>query len=401
MRRVRVLSVVNSLYFGGGECRLFSLSKQIDTDRFDQTVLTLKRADPERERQLGSLRPHFAAANIEVKNLNEGAPRTGSAHGTAAKVARSMPRLARTLVKLTKYIRENRIDVVDTHCGTANKIGVAAAVLANRPVVATTYGLEVFRPLWLWRLSESVALTAASAIVTDSEAVAAQIHRALLRPRKIAVIPNGIEPPRAERSREAMHAELGIPPDSRVRVIGQVASLTPRKGQLVLLEAAYRLRQVDPFVHFLICGYPRDPLDYARSLYARTAELGLTSCVHFVGYPGPIGDIFRAIDIQVHAATEESLPQAIIEGMALGKPAVVTAIAGIPAMVADGRTGFVVPPGDAGALAGALERLLLDRSAVERFGMAARERYVERYTDKQMARSLERLFVDVVQPQPA
>jgi glycosyltransferase involved in cell wall biosynthesis len=401
VKRVRVLSVVNSLYFGGGECRLLSLSKQIDTDRFDQTVLTLKRVDLERERELGSLRPHFAAANIEIRSLNEEAPRMGSAHGTATKAARSMPRLTRTLVKLTNYIRANHIDVVDTHCGTANKIGVAAAVLANRPVVATTYGLEVFRPLWLWRFAESITLTAASAIVTDSDAVATQIRRALLRPRKIAVIPNGIEPPRAERSREEMHAELGIPPDPRVRVIGQVASLTPRKGQLVLLEAAYQLRQVDPYVHFLICGYPRDPFDYARSLYARAADLGLTSRVHFVGYPGPIGDIFRAIDIQVHASTEESLPQAIIEGMALGKPAVVTAIAGIPSMVADGKSGLIVPPGDAGALAAALTRLLSDPSAVERFGVAARQRYIERYTDKQMARSLEKVFVDVVQHQAA
>jgi glycosyltransferase involved in cell wall biosynthesis len=401
VKRVRVLSVVNSLYFGGAECRLLSLSKGIDTDRFDQTVLTLKRIDPERERAFGSLRPHFAAANIEVQNLNEAAPRTGSAHGTAAKVARSMPRLSRTLVKLVRYIRANQIDVVDTHCGTANKIGVAAGVLANRPVLATTYGLEVFRPLWLWRFSESVTLTAASAIVTDSAAVAAQIRRALLRPRKIAVIPNGIEPPRAERSRNEMRAELGIPADPRIRVIGQVASLTPRKGQLVLLEAAHQLREVDPHVHFLICGYPRDPLDYARSLHTRAAELGLTARVHFVGYAGPIGDIFRAIDIQVHASTEESLPQAIIEGMALGKPAVVTAIAGIPSMVSDGKTGLVVPAGDAGALAAALGYLLHDQFAVERLGIAGRQRYLERYTDKQMVRSLESLFVDVMQPRPA
>ena len=401
MTRLRVLSVVNSLYFGGAECRLLSLSRQIDTDRFDQTVLTLKRVDPDREREFGSLRPHFAAANVEIHNLNEEAPRTGSAHGTAAKVARSMPRLARTLLKLTKYIRAHHIDVVDTHCGTANKIGVAAAVLANRPVVATTYGLEVFRPLWLWRVSESVMLTSASAIVTDSDAVAVQIRRTMLRRRKIAVIPNGIGPPRVGRSREEMHAELGIPPDPRIRVIGQVGSLTPRKGQLVLLEAAYRLRQVDPNVHFVICGYPRHPLDYARALHARAVDLGLTRYVHFIGYPGPIGDIFEAIDVQVHASIEESLPQAIIEGMALGKPAVVTAIAGIPAMVADGETGVVVPPGDAGALAAALARLLRDRSALERLGVAARQRYAERYTDAQMARSLERLFVDVVQSRPA
>ena len=77
MKRVRVLSVVNTLYFGGAECRLLSLSKGIDTDRFDQTVLTLKRIDPAYEREFGSLRPHFAAANIEVQNLNEAAPTNG------------------------------------------------------------------------------------------------------------------------------------------------------------------------------------------------------------------------------------------------------------------------------------------------------------------------------------
>lgn len=395
MKRLRVLSVVNTLYFGGGECRLFSLAKQMDRDRFDQTVLVLKRENPEYERRLGSLRPHFAAANIAIENLNEVAPEIGSAHGTAAKVARSVPRVTRTILKLARYIRRNRIDLVDTHNGTGNKIGIAAAVLANRPVVATTYGLEVFRPLWLWNLSETVLLTAASAIVTDSDAVAAQIGRRLLRARNISVIPNGIEPPQAYRSREEMRAQFGIPLDSRIRVVGQVASLTPRKGQLVLLDAAHRLLQREPDVHFLICGYARDPLEYERTLHRRTAELGLSSRVHFAAYPGPVGDVYRAIDIQVHASTEESLPQAIIEGMALGKPAVVTAIAGIPTMVVDGETGIVVPPGDAEAVADALFRLLRDSALARRLGKAAQTRYSLRYTDERMTRSLEKVFLDV------
>lgn len=395
MKRLRVLSVVNNLYFGGAECRLLTLAKQIDRERFDQTVLTLKRADPQRERELGSLRPHFAAASVAVEQLNETAPSMGSAHGSAAKVARSAPRLARTLLKLAGYIRARGIDVVDTHSGTANQIGIAAAILAGRPVVATTYGLERFRPLWLWRASESAMFTAASTIVTDSDAVAAQIRRKIARRRPIAVIPNGIEPPVSTRSREEMRAAFGIPADARVRVVGQVASLTPRKGQLVLLDAAQRVLRHDPHVHFLICGYARDPLDYERSLHARVAELGLAPHVHFTGYPGPIGDVYRAIDVQVHAATEESLPQAIIEGMALGKPAVVAAVAGIPSLVTDGATGLVVPPGDAEALSGAIIRLMRDPPLAERLGAAARSRYSERYTDRQMARSLESIFVEV------
>jgi glycosyltransferase involved in cell wall biosynthesis len=244
-------------------------------------------------------------------------------------------------------------------------------------------------------------LTAASAIVTDSEAVASQLREKLLRRRTIVVIPNGIEPPKSQRSRDEMRAQFAIPLDPRVCVIGQVASLTPRKGQLFFLDAAYRLAKSEPYVHFLICGYARRPLDYERALHSRTDELGLTARVHFVGYPGPIGDVYRAIDIQVHASTQESLPQAIIEGMALGKPAVVTAVAGIPSMVGDGTTGLVVRPGDSEALAGALRRLLDDDGLARRLGAAARARYFERYTDTQMTRSLEGVFLDVARHQPA
>jgi glycosyltransferase involved in cell wall biosynthesis len=401
VNRLRVLSVINSLYFGGAECRLLSLSKSIDRERFDQRVLTLKVPDAQRERSLGSLRPHFAAAGIAIDDLGEEAPELGSAHGSAVKVVRSVPRLTRTLAKLRGYIRENRIDVVDTHTGTANQIGIAAAVLCKRPVVATTYGLEVFRPLWVWRGSESAMFTAASAIVTDSEAVAELVRRKLLRRRSVAVIPNGIAPPQTQHSREEMHARFGIPLDPKVRVIGQVASLTPRKGHLVLLDAAQRLSRADPNLHFLICGYARGWFDYERALHARTAELGLRGRVHFVEYPGPVGDVYRGIDVQVHASTQESLPQAIIEGMALGKPAVVTAIAGIPTMVGDGESGLVVPPDDAAALANALSRLLQDASLAARLGETARQRYLANYTDVQMARRLEAIFAGVAAPAAA
>jgi glycosyltransferase involved in cell wall biosynthesis len=401
VRRQRILSVINSLYFGGAECRLLSLSRCIDRDRFDQLVLTLKAPDPDRERSLGSLRPHFAAAHIAVDDLGEQAPALGRAHGTAVKVARSVPRLARTLAKLRAYIREHGIDVVDTHTGTANQIGIAAALLSNRPVVATTYGLEVFRPLWAWRSSEAAMFGAASAIVTDSEPVAAQVRRKLLRAKDVFVIPNGIAPPQTQRSREEMHARLGIPLGRRVRVIGQVGSLTPRKGHLILLEAAGRLARTDPDVHFLICGYARGWPEYERALRARTEELRLERQVHFVEYPGQIGDVYSAIDLQVHASTEESLPQAIIEGMALAKPAVVTAIAGIPAMVLDGESGLVVPPNDAQALANALTRLLRDEPLAVRLGESAQQRYLAGYTDLQMARRLEEVFAGVALPAAA
>lgn len=394
MKRLRLLSVINALHFGGDESRLLSLSKSIDRQRFEHIVLTLKKPNAESEEQYGSYRPYFTAAGIEIVDLGDESPGLGRATGSIGKVARAVPRLTGVLFRLVRFVRERRIDVIDAHIGTGNQLGAAASFLTRVPAVLTTYQLEQFKPAWLWDSSERVCFSAASAIVTDSVPVAERVRRKLLRPRPIAVIPNGIEPPRSTRTTQEMRREFGIPIDPAIRVIGQVSSLSPRKGHSILLEAAARVIEAVPDVWFLCCGYERNA-GYADSLRTRARDLGIADRVRFVSYPGPIGDVYRAIDIQVHAATGESLPNAIIEGMSLGKPAVVTAVAGIPAMVSDGETGLVVPPADAGALTEALLRLLRDAQFANALGVAARERYATRYTEAHMARALEDVFAGV------
>lgn len=395
MKRIHVLSVLNTLYFGGGENRVLALARAIDRDRFQHTVLTFKRADIQRERELGSLRPYFEASGIEVVDLGESPPEYAGAHGTIGKVASSLPRLARTLQKLTAFIRTHRVDIVDAHIGTGKQIGTAAAVLTRRPAVVTTYGLERFDPWWLYRASETAVLNAASALVTDSHEVASMLRNSLFFPKRIEVIPNGIPAAKSTIPNDEMRRQFGLPLDPHVRIVGQVSSFTPRKGHLVLLEAARRVVERYPNVHFLMCGFTRAPFDYERRVRERARELGLESYVTFAGYPGPIEDVFSVLDIQVHAATGESLPQAIIEGMSAGKPAVVTAVAGVPSIVSHEETGLVVRPGDVDALANGLLRLLDDRALAQRLGDAGYQRFLARYTDTRMARDIERLFVEI------
>jgi glycosyltransferase involved in cell wall biosynthesis len=395
MKRLHVLSVLNTLYFGGGENRVLSLARTIDRNRFRHTVLTLKEIDPQRESTLGSLRPHFEASGIDVVNLGERAPAAAQAHGTLRKVAQSVPRLLTTLQKLVAFIHAERIDIVDAHIGTGKQVGTAAAVLSRRPVVVTTYGLEHFHPRWLSNASELAVLGAASAIVTDSQAVASDIRAKTGAGKRIAVIANGIPQLESPFSNAQMRARLNLPRDPSTKIIGQVASLTPRKGHLTLLDAARTIVDKYPSVHFLFCGFARPPFEYEDTVRARVKELELEKYVTLTGYPGDIADVYQAIDIQVHAASAESLPQAIIEGMSMRKPAVVTAIAGIPSIVSDGFTGLVVAPQHSNALADALLRLLHEPQLARRLGDGAYERFVSHYTDTHMTRQLEELFLDV------
>jgi glycosyltransferase involved in cell wall biosynthesis len=98
------------------------------------------------------------------------------------------------------------------------------------------------------------------------------------------------------------------------------------------------------------------------------------------------------IDLHVHASRFDSLPNAIIEGMSLGKPAVVTSVGGIPEVVTHGETGLIVPPGDIDGLEGAILRLLDSPAEAARLGAGARRRYEERLRPERMTADMEQLF---------
>jgi glycosyltransferase involved in cell wall biosynthesis len=300
--------------------------------------------------------------------------------------------LARTLNRFVRYLRRNAIAVVDAHLGPGNLVGVAAGALTRTPVAVTTYHVEQWEPLWLWRRVHPAVLRNASAVITDSEACARNLRTFMRRPRApVAVIPNGIAAPESGRSRAEMRRVLGLPEDPAARVIAQIATLLPTKGQTVLLDAARTVLRTSPDTAFLIVGFPRDR-SYKDELIRRAEEMRIADRVRIVSYPGNIGDVWKTVDIHAHPTLLDSLPQAILEAMSLGLPSVVTPVGGISTLVDHGRTGLIVPAGDAEALARALTQLLDEPSTASRLGNAALERYRNGYTTAIMTRSLENLF---------
>jgi glycosyltransferase involved in cell wall biosynthesis len=186
-----------------------------------------------------------------------------------------------------------------------------------------------------------------------------------------------------------MLAWFGIPPRSRSVVLGQVAGLVPYKGQVLLVHAVGELVRAGYDVRALLVGDERIGPEFPRRLRESARALGVEDRIHIRGWPGNIADAWNLIDVHVHASFIDSLPNAAIEGMSLGKPAVVSAVGALPEHVDDGRTGLVVPPGDAGALAAALRRILDDPSLAARLGPGARERHLERFTPEVTARQIE------------
>jgi glycosyltransferase involved in cell wall biosynthesis len=194
-----------------------------------------------------------------------------------------------------------------------------------------------------------------------------QIHA---DPSKVDVIYNAVDwkilhAGERDGARERARAEIGL--DAGSRVVGVSARLTEQKGHRFLLEALASPMLAD--VHLVVMG--DGPLREELSAMAR--GLGIASRVTFLGVRRDVGDLMAALDVFVMPSLWEGLPLALVLAMGAGLPVVATTVAGIPEVVTDGETGWLVPPGDSAALARALAAVLGDRARATSVGAAAKQ----------------------------
>ncbi len=389
---VRVVSLVTNLYVGGDANRLLHFARAVDRARIDHRLLLLVSPDQAQDQRFGPMLPRFLAHGVRVDSLAE-QPRAARVRGRSRLLTawRDLCDLRRITARVAEYLQAHDVDVVDARMDHAILVGVSAALRAGARVVGTEYGPEFWQTPARYAIGQFV-FRRLDALIVDS-AHKRDVYRRWLLGKKppIAVIQNGIHEPTAQRSREEMRAALGLPLDPCVRVVAQISRVVPYKGHRVLLHAAARLFAKVPDVVLLICGFAH-PESYGADLVALAEQLGIASRVRFVGWSGDISEVWRAVDVHVHASEFDSSPIALHESMALGLPAVTTDAGGIPELVVDGETGLVAKAGDAPALASALLRVLTDAALAQRLGQAARARYVARHTAPVMAETLTALF---------
>jgi glycosyltransferase involved in cell wall biosynthesis len=174
-----------------------------------------------------------------------------------------------------------------------------------------------------------------------------------------------------------LRAALKIP--APVCLIGCVAQLLPVKGHPTLLKA---LAQV-PEAHLLLAGKPLD-VAYAAELRQLATDLQITERVTFLDFVENVPAFLAELDLFVLPTWAqwrmEGCPVALLEAMASGCACVATDIPGSRDLVVQGRTGWLVPPKDEGALAEAIAHLLAQPQLRVQLGQAARQRVAQQYT---------------------
>jgi glycosyltransferase involved in cell wall biosynthesis len=393
-----VLSLIADLPFGGPATRLLGLAKAIDRSRFDYTLATIKCADPHVDQVFGSLRQEILAAGFPIVELGEPYSRTRPSSLLPQNVARAGYVFSDLVWRVRRLIRTLHVDVLDCHLLIANLVGTVAGRLAGLPTAVTLYYASGWTP-FLPHLVEQLALGASTAVVTDSLAKCSEIKQWMIRRHpKFCVIPNPIYVPTSSESVAQMRKLLGLPTDPRIRIVGQISRLLPSKGFDTLIAASRLVLEQEPEVAFLLVGHDETGGSYKEHLEHKAKELNVAERVRILSYPGPIGDVWKVVDLHAHPTEFDSLPSVIIEGMSLGKPAVVSSVGGIPEMVEHGRTALVIRPGDAHALAKEIVYLLRHPERALSLGKNANRLYEQRYHPKIVARQFENLFTEMVGP---
>jgi len=362
---MRVLHVSTDGNIGGAGRHLLTL-----LDAYDRGDFVMEVALPAGSRLIPELEardvPYFEVPDIEGRSFS-----------------------IKGFVALHRLIKETRPDVIHTHASLAGRLAARVCGLA---IVHTRH--SVFPPsgaaasavgkFFLGQVNNRLS----DAIIAVSPAAKENLELIGTDPERISVLYNGITPLKAysDNDKRIFRASFGIP--GSAFVVSHIARLVDEKGHDYTLDAAKIWMQEAPDILVLIAG------DGPREAFLQWRIRSETiSNVVLSGFVEEIEKVVNISDLQINASYgTEATSLALLEGMSLGVPAVVSDFGGNPYVIKDGESGLVVPKRDAKALASAVMRVKEDAELYKRLSEGAAAEFESRFRAEDMARYTEDVY---------
>jgi glycosyltransferase involved in cell wall biosynthesis len=285
-------------------------------------------------------------------------------------------------------------DVLQTHAVKSHFLARVAGLPRRYPWAAfhhgytwTSWKTRAYNELDRWSLRR------ANAVFTVSGPFREELVGKGVRRERVRVIHNAIAPEwgQAARQPEAagrLRKEIGIAGESKVALI--VGRLSLEKDHGTLVKAIAALQEKYP-VELVIVGDGPE----RGAIQQSAEELGIRSRVHLVGQQASAEPYYGIADVAVLSSRTEGSPNALLEAMAAGVPAVATRVGGIPEMVTDGESALLVEPGDVTAMRVALDRVLGDPELGGRLIQKAKERVALHHHPVRRAEALTAVYQDL------
>jgi glycosyltransferase involved in cell wall biosynthesis len=300
------------------------------------------------------------------------------------------PRLWSAVREIAGHLDRVGADVLCCHGYKANLLGRMAARRQKLPVVAVARGwtAENFK-VRLYERLDRFHLSWMDEVVCVSEAQAARVRRAGVRPDLIHVIYNAIDPMRFHEPDARFRAKLlRFFRQPRTHIVGAAGRLSPEKGFDVLVRAAEQVVSEHPAAGFILFG---DGPERAK-LQKQINAAGLGANFILASFRADLDRFLPHFDLLVLPSYTEGMPNVVLEAFAAGVPVVATAVGGTPEVVEDGVSGFLVPPGDAEEMAGRILAALDDADELPDMGRRGRLCVQEKFGFAMQAELYRELF---------
>ena len=372
MEKRKIIEVSSDTNIGGaGKC-LIALLKNFDYGKYEIKVIL----PPD-----SLLKPEITALGIEVIEVDGIAEKSLSLGSIRA---------------LRDVFKKEKPGLVHTHGSMSARI---AARQAGAKVVYTRH--SVFPQPKKLTTQPGKAVNGfinnhyADGIIAVAEAAKDNLTETGVDPKLIRVILNGVKglSPADADERQQNRLRFGITSDDD-KVISIVARLEDIKGHEYFIDAADILLKNGIKAKFLIAGTG----SYEPKLREKAKNMGLDGKVIFTGFIKDIENLMKITDIQVNASYgTEATSLALLEGMSIGIPAVVSDFGGNPGVIKNGENGFVVPKQNAEALATGINRLLTDEKLYRKMSEKAIDIFNTTFTAEAMTRSTEALYDELLE----
>jgi len=381
MKRIKILYISHSSSIGGGEKCLLTLVKHLDRNFFEPIVIFPSEGFISREIEKLGVKTYISPLECWIRNSAD----TGFEDSD----------ILGRLQNIKQIIEIEKPDIIHSNTSVVWEGALAAKlqgiihiwhiheILENHPRLKPLFPL----PLVYWGmdfLSDSV--------VVVSNAVKENFS-GIIQPKKLVTIHNGIDAERfTQINGSSIRQELALPSDTNLAV--SIGTVIKEKGYDNLIEAAFLVKKKQGNVKFIIVG--NGVTETVRELKKKIVGLNLKDCVYYLGYREDVPGIIRDSDFLIISSITEAFPLVALEAMALGKPIVATNCGGIPELVSDGETGFLVPINDPESLSDKILFMIKDRNRMREMGNRALAKFDENYTAETYTLHFENLYKNLI-----
>jgi len=289
--------------------------------------------------------------------------------------------------RLSRILKQLNPDIVhahDPHAVAMSALALSMSTQIAKPPLVAARRVDFHlkgNSLSRWKYRQ------VDCFICASEAIRTMLVADGVPAARAVTVHEGIDLGRIDAAQPAnLHQDLWLP--HHAPIVGNVAALVPHKGQRHFIDAARLVLPHVPDARFVIAGEG----ELRPALEKQIKDHRLEKHVLLAGFRPDILSLHKAFDIFVLSSVTEGLGTSLLDAMAASKPIVAATVGGIPEVVVDGKTGFLVPPRDHEAMAAAMIRLLKDDNLRTRLGAAGRARAESRFSAERMVQQTVRVY---------